>query len=344
MAGIRKDEHESRRRGVGGRRANRMLASFVGVALAGLLLEIILRFTGARPFEAPAPGPRVTPDQPVLRAMPDGPYRFTPGRVSVEVVPEFGWHMTHGRDGLRITSEAPVVADEELWLMGCSLTHGWSVNDEESYPWRVQSVLTNVAVVNGGVSGYGTIHSRLLFQQLLDERGQPEIVIYAYGRFHDYRNTFARVWSKGFSPANQELPFRVPRARFGRDGEIVYDEVDVVYREWPFQRWSALVNTLEKRFNGWEAGRSRSDEVTRELIANWAVFCLREKIRFIVAGISSDAGPMLDWCRETGIESVDIAVPLSGTEFTNLPYDNHPNARAHREYADSLIRYLRPER
>ena len=54
MAGFRKDERELRRRGVGGRRANRMLASFVGVAthdapLAAAAMEILAK--AGTPFE-----------------------------------------------------------------------------------------------------------------------------------------------------------------------------------------------------------------------------------------------------------------------------------------------------
>jgi hypothetical protein len=40
------------------------------------------------------------------------------------------------------------------------------------------------------------------------------------------------------------------------------------------------------------------------------------------------------------VKTVDLSVPLSGAEFTNLPHDNHPNAKAHREYARRLVRYL----
>ena len=311
--------------------------------LALLLLEAGLRVAGFSPFHAAPPPLRVTPPRALLRAHESGVYRFSPGRVRVDLSDDFGWTMTHGDDGLRATADPPVKRKDELWLMGCSLTHGWSVNDEESYPWLVQRSRTNFTVVNGGVSGFGTLHARLLFQELLARRGRPVVVVYAYGRFHDYRNTFVRVWRKGFVPTNDKLPFTVPRARFGANDELRYDEVAVAYREWPLQRWSALVHALEQRFNWWEAARSRSHEVARELVAQWAAFCLREGIRFVVAGISSDAGPMLDFCRTLGIETVDIAVPLSGEEFTNLPYDNHPNAKAHREYARRLNAFLSAE-
>lgn len=318
------------------------LAVQIGVLSATVLVETILRFTGAQPFHAPRPHLKTTPRQPVLQAGAPGIYRFTPGRVRVELPDDFGWTMAHGTNGLRATGNRSSGATSELWLMGCSLTHGWSVNDEETYPWLLQSSLTNFAVINGGVSGYGTLHSRLLFQELLQQRAKPTIIVYAYGLFHDYRNTYIRLWQKGFVPTNDRLAFTVPRARFGAGDEIVYDELPVDYHEWPLQRHSALVHALEGRFNQWEAGRSRSHEISRQLVAQWAAFCLKENIRFIVAGISSDADPMLTFCESLGIETVNIAVPLSGEEYTNLPHDNHPNAKAHREYARRLLEHLQP--
>jgi len=314
-----------------------VLAGFCAAALLG---ELAARIMGARPFDVRPPEMEVIPPGSLFKTVEGGVYRHAPGRREIRFPSGFGWTMTHDAEGLRVTSSNAPTAARQLWLMGCSLTHGWSVNDEESYPWRVQSALTNWTVVNGGVSGYGTIHSRLLFQDLLEKRGKPEVVVYAYGRFHDYRNTFVRIWQKGFVPNNRLPDLRVPRVRRNAAGQLDYEMVPAVYREWPLQRVSALVHALESRWNTFAALRSGSHEISRELIAQWAAFCLKEHIRFIVAGISSDAGDMLEWCRSLGIEAVDIAVPLSGPEYTNLPHDNHPNAKAHREYARRLIEYL----
>ena len=73
---------------------------------------------------------------------------------------------------------------------------------------------------------------------------------------------------------------------------------------------------------------------------NWAGVCLKEGIPFVVAGISSDSGPMLDWCRAVGLKAVDISVPLTESGNTNAPHDGHPSAKANRVYAEKLVGFL----
>lgn len=309
--------------------------------LALLLGEAVARLIGERPFSVSPPEFELVPDGPLFSVRPTGIYRHAPGATEIRLRSGFSWRMTHNEEGLRITGTNQISGDHNLWLMGCSLTHGWSVHDEESYPWLVQRVLSNVSVLNGGVSGFGTIHSRLLFHELITTQGKPDVVVYAYGTFHDLRNTFARIWQKGFVPNNRLPDLMAPKATLHEDGTLDYVMREVEYWEWPMQRASALVHGLERRYNRLEAAGLNSHQVSRELIAQWAGFCLKEEIRFVVAGISSDAGPMLDWCRQLNLETVDIAVPLSGEEYTNLPHDNHPNAKAHAEYARRLIEYFK---
>ncbi|MGB0581989.1 MAG: hypothetical protein ACPGVU_20025, partial [Limisphaerales bacterium] len=164
------------------RRRFALAAIGLGLILAVLLAEIVARLMGEKPFHAAMPVWEQNPEQPIYVAIEEGGYRHSSGRVRIDIVPEFGWTMTHDEEGLRVTGTNAVSNRDQLWFMGCSLTHGWSCSDEETYPWIVQQALTNYAVVNGGTSGYGTIHSRLMFQDLLAKRGRPKVVVYAYGR------------------------------------------------------------------------------------------------------------------------------------------------------------------
>ncbi len=312
------------------------------VAILLLFGEIVARLAGHRPFHASPGEVRVEPGGKLYRPLPEGGYVHYGGDFTVTLSTGYKFKLSHDEDGLRRTrtDEGALTNQPGLWIMGCSITHGWSVNDEESFPWLVQSAMSNRLVLNGGVSGYGTVHSRLLFQELLKKKSRPKTVVYAYGLFHDHRNTFVRIWQKGLVPYNKLPSLTYPRVRWNDADELTYDVVPLTYREWPLQRASALVHFAEQQYNLREARRERIHEVSRELIKNWAAYCLREGIEFVVAGISSDATPMLKWCRSAGIASVDISVSLVEPGNTNAPHDGHPSARAHRVYAEKLVRFL----
>ena len=322
-----------------------------GIAAIGLALlvafgfaELALRLQGRQPFSAQPADIRVEPGGKLFRPLPDGGFGHFPGEFQVTLPTGYQFRVTHGTNGLRSTHppRAPETKPRpELWIMGCSLTHGWSLNDEDTYPWRVQAALPEFEVVNGGVSGYGTLHQRLLFQELLKQRGKPASVVVAYGRFHDYRNTYVRIWQKGFAPYNRLPNLIYPFARLTDAGELRYDASPAIYSEWPLQRQSALVHWLEQHANVAEERAVNSHAVSRALLKNWAAACLKDGIVFTVAGISSDAGPMLEWCRAAGIKTVDISVSLTEPGNTNAPHDGHPSAKANRVYAEKLAGFLK---
>lgn len=306
--------------------------------------EWMARRQGHRPFGLAQLDIRVEPGGKLYQPHPDRGYHQVPGQFLITLPDGYQFQATHGSNGLRITHPLDSVQPRprgELWIMGCSLTHGWGVNDADTYAWQVQAALPDYEVLNCGVGGYGTLQSRLLFQELETQRPQPAAVVVAYGTFHDLRNTFVRTWRKNFAPLNRLGDVVIPYARLVGPSEVDYYLAPLAYREWPFMRQSALVHAMEEQYNAWELGRVHSDQVSARLLVNWAAYCAERGLRFIVAGISSDAQPMLDYCRRCNIETVDLAVRLADPGMSNLPHDNHPSAAAHRIYATRLSAFLR---
>ena len=132
-------------------------------------------------------------------------YTHLPGKFKVTLNDtSYSFNVTNLSNTLSITHPLNTYpADprkKEIWIFGCSITQGWSVNDEDTYPWIVQENLPNYEVVNFGVGGYGTLHSLIQLQEALKERKKPELVVLAYGSCHDARNTFSRKRRKSCNP------------------------------------------------------------------------------------------------------------------------------------------------
>jgi hypothetical protein len=254
--------------------------------------------------------------------------------------------VTHRENGLRITRPLAAYDDgvsrSQLWILGCSYTHGWSLNDEETYPWLVQERLPDYEVVNFGVGGYGTLQSLLQFREALGRWPAPKVAVVAYGSFHDARNTLNRYRMKGITLTAGSASLRLPCARIGSDGalEIFSVEADY-YRPWPLQSRLAFVQFLEESANRRELLRLRSHDVSKAIINEFKRTAARHGITLVVAGIfrSPETADMLRFARSEGIERVDISV-RDAPEFQNLPHDAHPNARASRRFADRLAAFV----
>lgn len=88
-------------------------------------------------------------------------------------------------NGLRVPLHSEEKTDGMFRVMtlGCSTTFGWGVNDEESYPARLEAILQQqghkVEVINGGQPGHTSFQGLWLWEKTL-HRYKPDLVIFGY--------------------------------------------------------------------------------------------------------------------------------------------------------------------
>lgn len=310
--------------------------------------EIYVRSKGHKPFERFKPDIRVEPGGKYFKKDPDLGYTHLPGKFKITLKKKFTFATTHRTDSLRLTH--PVEQDinftdkEKIWILGCSITHGWCLNDEETYPWLLQEKIPQYEIINFGVSGYGTVHSLIQLQKSLETMPKPRMVILTYASFHDTRNTFSTVRRRIVSAWNFLGPLTQPYALLDKQGKLQLHRADkVVYSPWPLARVSSLINYLEKKYISQESKKTPYFKISGGLIKKVYNICKKEGITMIVAGIKENRNKMkrmLKLCDKLKIPNVDISVDLNKKEHTFLPIDGHPSALAHQKYTQKLFVFL----
>ncbi|WP_417910838.1 SGNH/GDSL hydrolase family protein [Candidatus Electronema sp. PJ] len=319
------------------------LLFLIGLLLAGG--EFIARKKKVQPWRPGDIRVQVEPGGHFFTKHPKLGYAPLPGRFTVTLSRTgYSFHVTHLANGLRIThplaSYNPARHKPEIWIFGCSFTHGWSLNDEQTYPWQLQERLPKYEIVNFGFNGYGTIHSLIQFRDALTAK-TPEIAVLAYANIHDERNTFLRNRRKAVAPWNRLGPLVQPYARLNSDRTLQYFLADVEYTEFPFMRRSALVHFLEIKWNQFEERVQQSRKVSEALVLEMAQLAREHNVKFILATIGKDP-QMLAFAQQNGIPNVDISVNFrENIRYMNLPHDGHPSALANKAYADHLENFLR---
>jgi hypothetical protein len=276
---------------------------------------------------------RIAVDGPLVRPDRDIGYACLPGvhRVSVRSgTRSRSFTATIGQDGLRITSPGEQGADRpEVWILGCSFTWGYLLNDDETFPWIVQQGLPSARVRNFGCNGCGTIQQYLYLKRAAErQRRTPSIAVFVYNPFHLQRNTL--------SPSVVG-EFRSQEASLGDPGYPVVE----------LQRGGDLSVRMVPIFSP-EAARippqsdARNSELARRIVTGIGKLCSAMRVRPVFAvqsGSLNDELPV--FAKGAGFELVDIAVPLTDSSYTFRPLDPHPNARANRVYANRLLEALR---
>lgn len=323
-----------------------LLLAFLVFSLA----EGIARLKGFRPWTVKQAQIAVEPGGRFFRAHPTLGYTHVPGQFKVTLGGSYTFKATNLVGALRITHPLDTYhADDarpRIWILGDSITYGWSVNDEEAYPWLLQERFPDYEVVNFGVSGYGTLHSLIQLREALSSGQPPRVVILAYAAWHDVRNTFIRIRRKMLAPSAHLGPLNQPYARLTPDGRLDIFMDTVEYREFPLMRYSALIHALEETYDNYEERHAQSHEVTKAIIKEIQNQCRASGAEFIVVNLDSNpvTSDMMEYCRAQGIKTASIYVDFNNIkENNNLPYDSHPSALAHRQYAQKLETFLHAE-
>jgi hypothetical protein len=320
--------------------------------MSGILFiggEIYVRSKGYKPFSRSKPDIRVEPGGTYFQKDTDLGYAHLPGKFKVTIEGKLTFVTTHRKDTLRIThpveQDADFAGKEKIWILGCSMTHGWCLNDNETYCWLLQEKIPEYEIINFGVGGYGTIHSLIQLQKALKTMPKPKLVILTYASFHDTRNTFSTTRRRIVSAWNFLGPLTQPYASFDKQEKLRLHRADkVAYSPWPLARVSALVNYLETTHIAKESRKTPHFKISKALVKRIYHICKKEGIPMIVAGIKENKNKMrrmLKLCEKREIPNVDISLDLSKKEYNFLPIDAHPNALANRKFAEKLFLFLK---
>jgi hypothetical protein len=311
------------------------------------LAEMTARVKGVRPYAVKAADIVVEPGGRFFTANPTLGYTHLPGQFKITLADSYTFKATNLNNTLRVTHPLNTYPPEdhkrEIWILGDSITYGWSVNDEESYPWLLQENFPDYEIVNFGVSGYGTLHSLIQLREALESGKKPQVVILAYASWHDVRNTFIRIRRKMLASSSSLGSVNQPYARLTKEGKLEIFMDTIAYHEFPLMRYSAFIHALEEIYDRYEERHARSHEVTKAIIKEISDLCRASGITFAVVTLTSDptTSDMLDHCQREGIKTGSIWVDLNIKENNNLPYDSHPSAIAHQQYAHKLESFLR---
>jgi hypothetical protein len=310
--------------------------------------ELLVRLNGIEPWMVQDLPLHVTPGGRLYTAHPLLGYSHLPGAFTVHLPNGYAFTVTHLANTLRVTRPLATYTNAhpqpEIWIFGCSFTHGWALQDQETYPWLLQERLPAYEVVNYGVGGYGTIHALLQLRDALDTRPAPVVAVYAYAGFHDERNTFLRRRRKGVALWNKLGPLIQPYARLAHAGHLRYAFAEVEYREFPLMRSSAFVHFLEMTYNQMEERLAHSHEVSQRLLLEMATLAKHYQFPLVLAGVMDDEPTydMLTFAQAQGIMTTDLSADLHGDEYWDVPHGGgHPSPLANRTYAERLDAFLR---
>lgn len=263
--------------------------------------------------------------------------------VSVNGAPRYT--ATH-KDGRRITrTYKQKLQWTNVFIMGCSFTYGMGVTDTLSFPYQLQKSLGAFSdVQNFGVPGFGNVQSYLQLKQEVENGNKPNLVVVNFCDFHHERNSLTPRYRNslvlGYQRSNKEVAKELAKSKFPymENGKLKTVAFDDMYSNWPGRETFAAVHYFQSNNDKRLSGKINLEKNSLALFKKMKAFCDEHEIKLIVSGLTKnkETRKFLSLLEKSGIETIDISLDLKNKKYNQLPYDSHPNGKAHAHFAQAL--------
>jgi hypothetical protein len=214
----------------------------------------------------------------------------------------------------------------ELWFFGCSYVWGYSVNNDEAFPWLVQKSVPGWRIRNLARSGYSNLHALLQLETAVRNGERlPEVAVFVFDNSLPARNVGAPSWLSLLHAFKTMTVYSYPRALINQEGNFSVEYVPLVEKSWKGKA---------------DPQDSYAILITKIIFYRLLNLCLSHGIKPVFAlqqGSRNNA--IVRYAGEIGFEVVDISVDLQSDhgKYRNLPFDGHPNPLAHLEYYRRIL-------
>ena len=311
-----------------------------------LIIELTLRIRGHKTYPGNPPDIVVKPDGKYFQKDSLLGYKHRTGKFQVTLKGEYDFITQHDSATHRLTgsaAESGMSPKPEIWVFGCSFTHGWSINDAETFPWKLQANLSDFKVINWGVTGYGTIHFYLQLRQALMKRDKPGMVIINHADFHHDRNVLSfqkkRSSLRWNFPENLSQPYCI----IDENGELNILYSNIESKSWKLSEHSALANYCEVKYKSYldRKNQGKRKAITEQLLDEIISLCKENDVKIILSNINGNSEFLHKISLTHKVPFIDISVDLTENGYSNYPYDGHPSSKSNSIYADRIISFLR---
>ncbi len=314
------------------------------VLVTPICLELALRIVGYTAYQQTEYSIVSKPSM-CLEASSELGFSLGEGVFSVSMNGASEYTATHV-NGQRITGNT-VKADSlpDVFVMGCSFTYGMGVSDSLSFPYQLQQAFPHLDIQNFGVPGFGSVQSYLQLKQEIEAGSIPEMVVVNFCDFHHERNSLTPRYRNslilGYQRSNDAASEALKKSSFPyiEQGKLKTVEYDLLYSNWPGRETFATVHYFQSMIDNSKESDIDLEENSLFVFRKIKSLCDEHHIQLLVTGLtkSSETQHFLKQLQSEGIQTKDISLNLNNKQYNQLPYDSHPNERAHTLFANRLI-------
>jgi hypothetical protein len=232
----------------------------------------------------------------------------------------------------------------DMIFVGCSFTHGWGLNDEETFAWKVQMALPDWNVHNFGVNGYGTCQAYMLLKRLFEQKKwYKPVLIYGFISDHEDRNVGNVFWHYVLSTLTSTGNVSLPSCMLDNSGSILFNPARP-YPQFPFRHTLAVIPLFEKLYLKLQSSSlaGRSQRITEQLLVEMEAFTTARSVHFGVLFFDGQTrtSHYRQYLESRGSRIIHTNLPDQNIRALTF-LDGHPNSRMTDLIAQSVVKFIR---
>ena len=319
-----------------------ILLVFFSLCFATFFIEVILRITGSTPKKYLD----ISKNEPVTNEKNEtlgwspiiGIHNFKPwaenGKNTV---------LTFNNDTSRFISDQKENL-EKIVFVGGSITNGWAVSDNETFPYLLQKKYKNFKVYNFAVGGYGGYQSLLNLEKIYEKKENIKFVIYGFIPHHEVRNVAAGSWLYLLNYVSKRGVVNLPYASLDKNGKLAHHAPDELIKV-PLSEKLAFSAKIEKKIMKLKSFKREKNqtEISLAIINEMNVLSKENNSKFILL-ILKDFGDSRkqtydEFLKKNDIHNINCF--LSSDKKYQVPGEGHPNEISHQLISECVFKKLK---
>lgn len=308
-------------------------------------MEALLWVVGYRPYSNDDYKVNSSPDYPYIADNELG-VRLNKGIYNITLNDAVKFKATHQNNGERKVPSSGLNDGPEVLFLGCSYTYGYGVNDDESFPARIQESHSDWNIRNAAVVGYGTTQHLIQLRERI-KKNPPECVVLALSSVHLIRTVLSQQYRSnlriGFRRSSAKVDTRMKGARFpymNRCCKVSYQNWETMYSEITGRYWFATANFLQIHYDNIKEPDCDPVEITSCIIKEMAQLCKEKNISFGVICLDTNHKTAKIEQKLKAIPWKNVGFSFKSKKYTHLPHDSHPNQKGHKKIAATIDPFI----
>jgi len=266
-------------------------------------------------------------------------YSLKPGSFSTIYKSGFMFHSTHDCYGNRVTciDSHQLHRSEDamkIFIYGDSYFYGFGLDDTATFGYKLQQRLSGDHIVNKAIMGQSAVCTMLRLKEDISHNSKPDVAIIQYASYDLSREVFSKHMQRSLRVHKSAVKhFNYPFARIS-NGALALKYAGVPRNNIPLARYSALYNLFETTYLDYEQNSLNPAKVNALVYEEIIDMCVENDIIPVIAFVTDNCEEKKAEFDRKGAVVLDFAGPLLQDRYTLLPYDRHPNGKAHSAYAD----------